>query len=303
MLFENLNILKTTFFICLICLSLDNSVFGQTETFPIKLNKQSNICLSAKLNDSDSLTMMFHTSSTGVTVTKESLENKILLKNKQSTNIQTWGGRADSEFSENNTFKLGSLKWDDMTVFVNENSGPDTDGKFGYDLFKNKIVSLNYDEKTMVVSEFLPKNLNGYQKMKLIFEDGSMFIEGTLVFESQEFTGNFMFHTGYGGAILLDPKLGEKYNSKSLLTISTSELKDSFGNVFKIETKLLPKVKIGKKTLKNIPLSFAARSSDIPMKVFGNDLLKRFNVVFDFQKNEVYLKPNGLWKMNYNIKK
>jgi hypothetical protein len=52
-----------------------------------------------------------------------------------------------------------------------------------------------------------------------------------------------------------------------------------------------------------VPLSFAARSSDIPMKVFGNDLLKRFNVIFDFQKNEIYLKPNGLWKMNYTIKK
>ncbi|OYU93240.1 MAG: clan AA aspartic protease, partial [Bacteroidetes bacterium B1(2017)] len=61
--------------------------------------------------------------------------------------------------------------------------------------------------------------------------------------------------------------------------------------------------KIGKKTIKNVPLSFAARSSDIPMKVFGNDLLKRFNVIFDFQKNEIYLKPNGLRKMNYNIKK
>ncbi len=295
--------MKKIFLSFFFCVYLSSFAFCQTDPIAFTLNNQSNICVKAKLNEADSLTMMFHTSSTGITVTKKSLENKILLKNKQSTNIQTWGGRADSEFSENNTFKLGSLKWDDMTVFVNENSGPDTDGKFGYDLFKNRIVSLNYDQKTMVVSESLPKSLKGYRKMKLVFENGSMFIEGQLMFDKQEFTGNFMFHTGYGGAILLDPKLGEKYNSKSLPTISTSELKDSYGNVFKIETKLLPKVKIGKKTLKNVPLSFAARSSDIPMKVFGNDLLKRFNVVFDFQKNEIYLKPNGLWKMNYNIKK
>lgn len=295
--------MKTILFIFVHCVLLDYSVFGQTETLPFKLNKQSNICVKAKLNDYDSLTMMFHTSSIGVTVTKESLENKILLKNKQSTNVQTWGGRADSEFSEYNTFILGSLKWDDITVFVNENSGPDTDGKFGYDLFAKKIVSLDYDKNVMIVSENLPEKLKGYQKMKLVFENGSMFIEGTLMFENQEFTGNFMFHTGYGGAILLDPKLGEKYNSKSLPTISTSELKDSYGNVFKIETKLLPKVKIGKKMLKNVQLSFAARSSDIPMKVFGNDLLKRFNIIFDFQKNEIYLKPNELWKMDYNIKK
>jgi hypothetical protein len=32
-----------------------------------------------------------------------------------------------------------------------------------------------------------------------------------------------------------------------------------------------------------------------PNRVFGNGLLKRFNVVFDFQKNEVYLRRNDFW--------
>jgi len=246
---------------------------------------------------------MFHTSSTGVTITKESLKEKILLKNKQNTNIQTWGGRADAEYSEHNTLFINKLKWEDITVFVNENSGPDTDGKFGYDLLAKKIVSLDYDKNLIIINEILPKNLKGYQKINLIFSNGIMFIEGKLEIGDEIYQDKFMFHSGYGGAILLDPKIAEKYDIKSLKTISKSELKDSYGNVFKIETKLLPKVKIGKKILKNVPMSFAARSSDIPMKVFGNDLLKRFNVIFDFQKNEIYLKPNGLWKMNYNIKK
>ena len=246
---------------------------------------------------------MFHTSSTGVTITKESLKEKTLLNNKQNTNIQTWGGRADAEYSEHNTLFINKLKWEDITVFVNENSGPDTDGKFGYDLLAKKIVSLDYDKNLIIINEILPKNLKGYQKINLIFSNGIMFIEGKLEIGDEIYQDKFMFHSGYGGAILLDPKIAEKYDIKSLKTISKSELKDSYGNVFKIETKLLPKVKIGKKILKNVPMSFAARSSDIPMKVFGNDLLKRFNVIFDFQKNEIYLKPNGLWKMNYNIKK
>lgn len=273
------------------------------DTLSFRLNKQSNICIKARINNSDTLTLMFHTSSTGVTITKESLKEKILLKNKQNTNIQTWGGRADAEFSEHNTLFINKLTWTDLTIFVNENSGPETDGKFGYDLFTEKIVSIDYDKNLIMVNENLPKNLKGYQKMKLFFSNGSMFIEGKLEIGDEVYQDKFMFHSGYGGAILLDPQIAEKYNMKSLKTISTSELKDSYGNVFKIETKLLPKAKIGKKTIKNVPLSFAARSSDIPMKVFGNDLLKRFNVIFDFQKNEIYLKPNGLRKMNYNIKK
>ncbi|OYU92716.1 MAG: hypothetical protein CFE21_22965, partial [Bacteroidetes bacterium B1(2017)] len=253
------------------------------DTLSFRLNKQSNICIKARINNSDTLTLMFHTSSTGVTITKESLKEKILLKNKQNTNIQTWGGRADAEFSEHNTLFINKLTWTDLTIFVNENSGPETDGKFGYDLFTEKIVSIDYDKNLIMVNENLPKNLKGYQKMKLFFSNGSMFIEGKLEIGDEVYQDKFMFHSGYGGAILLDPQIAEKYNMKSLKTISTSELKDSYGNVFKIETKLLPKAKIGKKTIKNVPLSFAARSSDIPMKVFGNDLLKRFNVIFDFQ--------------------
>ena len=273
------------------------------DTLSFRLNKQSNICIKARINNSDTLTLMFHTSSTGLTVTRESLKEKILLKDKQNTNIQTWGGKADAEFSEHNTLFINKLTWKDLTIFVNENSGPETDGKFGYDLFTKKIVSIDYDKNLIMVNENLPKNLKGYQKMNLFFSKGSMFIEGKLEIGDEVYQDKFMFHSGYGGAILLDPQIAEKYNMKSLKTISTSELKDSYGNVFKIETKLLPKAKIGKKTIKNVPLSFAARSSDIPMKVFGNDLLKRFNVIFDFQKNEIYLKPNGLRKMNYNIKK
>lgn len=273
------------------------------DTLSFRLNKQSNICIKARINNSDTLTLMFHTSSTGVTITKESLKEKILLKNKQNTNIQTWGGKADAEFSEHNTLFINKLTWKDITIFVNENSGPETDGKFGYDIFTKKIVSIDYDKNLITVNENLPKNLKGYQKMNLFFSNGSMFIDGKLEIGDEVYLDKFMFHSGYGGAILLDPQIAEKYNMKSLKTISTSELKDSYGNVFKIETKLLPKAKIGNKTIKNVPLSFAARSSDIPMKVFGNDLLKRFNVIFDFQKNEIYLKPNGLRKMNYNIKK
>lgn len=279
------------------------SAMSQSDTLHFTLNAQSNICIKARVNNSDTLSLMFHTSSTGITVTKESLKEKILLKDKQNTNIQTWGGRADAEFSEHNMLFINKLKWEDIAVFVNENSGPNTDGKFGYDLFAKKIVSLDYDKNFMIVAETLPKNLKGYQKMNLTFLNGSMFIDGKLEIGEEIFQDKFMFHSGYGGAILLDPKIAEKYDMKSLKTISTSELKDSYGNVFKIETKLLPKLKIGNKTLKNVPLSFAAKSSDIPMKVFGNDLLKRFDVIFDFQKNEIYLKPNGLWKMNYNIKK
>jgi hypothetical protein len=271
------------------------SAHGQSklDTIDFVLNKQNNVSVKARINNSDTLNLMFHSSYQGVSVIKESLA-KIQLKDKQNTNLQTWGGRTDAEFSENNTLFISELQWDSLAIFINDFSGIGTDGKFGYDLFKDKILSIDYDHKKMEISETIPKNLKGYQKLTLSFSNGSMFIDGELHFGKMKLKDKFMFHTGYGGSILLDPKLGKDFNADELKTVSTSELKDAYGNVFKIETKLLPKVKIGNKTIKNVELSFATRSSDIPMKVFGNGLLKQFNVIFDFKQNMIYLKRNSL---------
>jgi hypothetical protein len=271
----------------------------QPDTIPFTLNQQHNICVKASVNGSETLTLMFHSSSTGVTLTKAALEKKLTLKAGQASTVQTWGGTADTEYSEGNTMTINQLKWDSLMVFINENSGVGTDGKFGYDLFSGKILEIDYDHLRMVVHASLPKISKRYHKAKLVQKNGSTFITGALKIGKQVYRDTFMFHTGYGGSVLLDPKIGERYQMQaSLPTISTSELKDSYGNVFKIETKRLPQLRVGGKKLKNIPLSFAARSSDIPMKVFGNGLLRRFNVIFDFQKKALYLRPNGFWKGN-----
>ena len=294
--------MKKALLACALFASFVGMACGQNlpDTIPFFLNKQSNICIKARVNQSDSLILMFHSSSTGLTLTKEAVAKKLPLHNKEATEVRTWGGNADAEFSEGNSLVIGALRWDSLRIFINEYSGPDTDGKFGFDLFSGKIVALDYDNMRMIVSSALPKLSKKYCQMKLLVRSGSTYIVGKLKTGSHIYQDTFMFHTGYGGAVLLDPKIGERYEMQSKLpTIGTSELKDAYGNVFKIETKSLPQVQIGCKKLKNAPLSFAARPSAIPMKVFGNGLLKRFNVVLDFQKNEVYLKPNGLWGMPF----
>ncbi len=294
--------LKKTFFALILLAVASGTATAQIrpDTILFTLNKQHNICVKASVNGSDTLTLMFHSSSTGVTLTKAALEKKIALNTSQSSTVKTWGGSANAEFSEGNAMTISRLKWDSLMVFINENSGPDTDGKFGYDLFSGKILEIDYDHLRMIVHSTLPKMPKRYHKTKLIEKRGSTFITGALKIGKQVYRDTFMFHTGYGGAVLLDPKIGERYNMQATLaTISTSELKDSYGNVFKIETKSLPQMQVGGKKLKNVPLSFAARSSDIPMKVFGNGLLMRFNVVFDFQRNEVYLRANESWNLPF----
>ena len=290
--------MSITRIVSLLVLACIHSACAQTlpDTIPFVLNAQSNICIRARVNDSDTLLLMFHSSATGVMLTQEAVAGTSFLNEGKNTRIGTWGGSAETSYSENNSLSIGRLHWDSLTVFIDEFSGPGTAGKFGYDLFDGRIVAIDYDCSRMIVYDRMPALPKGCHRTKLIEKQGSTFITGTLKIGKTVYRDTFMFHTGYGGAVLLDPEIGKRYAMQTQLkTISTSELKDAFGNVFKIETKSLPVLRVGGKRIKNVPLSFAARSSKIPMKVFGNGLLKRFNAIFDFQRYEVYLKPNGLW--------
>ena len=53
--------------------------------------------------------------------------------------------------------------------------------------------------------------------------------------------------------------------------------------------------------LKDIPswLLGSRNPAGFSVNLFGNDLLKRFNMILDFQNDRLYLKPNGLMKMPF----
>lgn len=286
----------------LACMSIAKAQ-SASDTIPFTLNSQSNICIWACINGADSLLLMFHSSNSGVALTAEAAAKMASLKDRQNIEVNSWGGKATSQCSVNNQLTISKLRWDSLSVFLDEYSGVSTDGKFGYDLFDGKIVEIDYDHYRFIVHTEMPKLRGRYKEVALVEKRGSLFIPGSLKLGKTVYRDSFMFHTGYGGTVLLDPKIGERYKMQSRLkTLSTSELKDSFGNVFKIETKELPLLRLAGKRLKNIPLSFAARSSDIPMKVFGNGLLKRFNLVFDFQRQRLFMKPNRGWGLPFEKK-
>lgn len=58
---------------------------------------------------------------------------------------------------------------------------------------------------------------------------------------------------------------------------------------------------LGKYKLYNIPAQKLSSANPAQFKthILGNEVLKRFNTIFDFQDNFIYLKPNKLTKVHY----
>lgn len=269
------------------------------DSIPFILTEHNNISIQAVMNEVDTLQLMLHTAANAITIISESAKNLKSINIDGVDTIKSWGGDSSARYSTKNTIQIGKITVEDQTIWENERSGPETDGKFGLDIFNGYIVEIDFDKKLLVIY----KNLNeskvlesGYKKHELTGEEGFWFISGTSLFDNQEITSNFLIHTGFGGSLLFDDQTTEKYQlSEHLEIIKESELKDSYGNVLKTKKAILPEFLIAEQKLANVPIGFFEGAiGRQKISVLGGDILKRFNVLFDIPNTNIYLKPNSL---------
>jgi len=261
-------------------------------SIPFTLTSSNNISIQVILNEIDSLNMMFHTGASAVFITEDAVQNLQSIKMDGSAKVNSWGGSGDVRFSENNTIQIGSMQWDSLTITEDKLTGPGMDGKFGYNLFEDKVIELNFESSILQVYESLPEKASTYQKMEYIYKLGSMFIKGTAVINDKEYNNEFMIHSGYSGALLFDDQFVADYSLGSLLeVISEQDLKDSMGNIIKTKKSKLPLLRIGETEFKDITVGmFEGALGRQRFSVMGGEMLKRFNWIFDFKQETVYLE-------------
>lgn len=275
---------------------------SKINSIPFQLTDYNNLSVQAILNNKDTVHLMFHTAANAVTLTEESMKKVKSLSFDGADTVKSWGGGNNvSRFSKSNVLKIAGLQWQNVPIWENKNSGPQTDGKFGIDLFENKVIELDFDNKTMFVHRELPTKTKKYQKVKLFFEDDMMFLEGSCLVGDTLLSNKFLIHSGYSGGILFDDAFaGNNKLDEKLTIIAEKELKDSFGNVLKTKKAIVPKFMLGNEVLQNVPVGFFSGAlGRQKISVIGGDILKRFNVIIDAQREHIYLKANRLKNTSY----
>lgn len=279
------------------------NTFAQEKTIiPFTLTDYNNLSIKAVLNQKDTVHLMFHTAANAVTLTEEALQKITSLKFDRTDSVKSWGGNDNtSRFSKSNTLQIGSLTWYNIPIWENKNSGQHTDGKFGLDLFEQKILEIDYDKNVLVIHHELPQKIKNYEKLKLTFQDEMMFVEATSINGKNSYTNKFLIHSGYAGAVLYDDKfVAENKIAEQLKITDEKQLKDSFGNVLKTKKAILPAFAIGNIKLNNVAVGFFEGAiGRQKMSIIGGDVLKRFNIVIDAKREFIYLKANNLKNLAY----
>ncbi len=295
-------ILVIFLFLCVNQLSAQNLNTHQKYLIPFKLTAHNNISIKGVLNKKDTIELMFHLAASSVTLTEEALKRVKSVSFDRTDSVSSWGGAGNtSRHSKSNDLQIGEMTWKSIPIWENKNSGPATDGKFGLDLFKDKVVSIDFETLELTVSLELPKNIKGYHKASINYENDMMFVEGASEIGTKVFKNRFLIHSGYAGTILFDDLFSSTNKlSEQLKTVSEKQLKDSYGNVLKTKKAILPSFSIGSLKLDDIPVGFFDGAiGRQKMSILGGDVLKRFNIIIDANRQFIYLKPNRLIKTAY----
>ena len=279
----------------------DSAQTQPSRVIPFRLTKSNNISIPATLNNSIALNLMFHTAVDSVSLTKATTERYPELTLNQDVNLNSWGGQSKSRFGTGIPLRIAGLEPQHISVFEDLHSGHETDGKFGPEQLSSKLLAIDFDRSEIRLLSTLPSNLSEWQKLGFENDRGMMFITATVEGEDSSASHKFMIHSGYSGFALLDDSFAAQHPFlKELEVITHSELKDSAGNKLETIKVRLPKFKIGETMFEDAPVSFfsgAIRGQKF--SVLGGDLLKRFNLIFDFETQSLYMKNNKLSAVDY----
>jgi hypothetical protein len=270
---------------------------GKISVIPFELTQHNLIAIKAILNNTDTVTLMFHTAASALALTEESIKKLKSLHFSGTDTVGSWGGGGNAaRFSPGNTLQIGNLRWNNTPLWEDKNSGHGTDGKFGPNLFTNKVVEIDFDKKQIVLHTTLPPKARKYEQLHLTNSNDMLFIEAACQTGKEIITNKFLLHSGYAGSLLLDDKFVADHQLGNTLTITgEKELKDAYGNVIKTKKAILPVLMIGKQALTNAPAGFFEGAiGRQKMSIMGFDILKRFNLIIDAQRTHIYLKANKL---------
>ncbi len=220
--------------------------------------------------------------------------------------------------SNGNVFKLKKISNLNQQLFVvldkdinfSPTLGIPIHGIIGFDLFRDFVVDINYSNKT--IKFFDPKyykqaSNNKGKTLPLSIIDRKAYIDGEVSFEDQvNVQVKLLVDTGSSDAVWLfqDLEKGINVPDENYVDFLGRGLN---GNIFGKRTKV-NSVKIGDFVLNNAKAAFPDMYSFSSIKdhgdrngTVGGEILRRFNIVFNYAANEVTLRKNSYFKTPFRF--
>ncbi len=265
----------------------------------------SKIILTVRVNDSRELSIILDTGmpSQGLLLFDRDLADELQLSGTEKYRIHGAGtGQVSYALKvESAKLSLSGVDFENQDVRILQNDsmrGSPTDGVIGSTLFDSHVVKIDYDKNIITLLDpSVFKADPTWEIINLTFNENNIpFLQSTVSIEGDEETDVILYidlASSEALELLVKPEmkftlpdnLPSKYIGKGL----DGHIVGQYGRVVSL--------KIGSFVLQNVPTAFP--KSEVRSRqqeadgILCNDALRRFNLIFDYGRQKLYIKPNS----------
>jgi hypothetical protein len=281
-------------------------------SFSFRMLNGGVILVSAGVNDyADTLNFILDTGSGGISLDSATVEDMGIPITPSEKTIKGIGGIRKVSFLNNATLQLPGLAVKNLNFHVNDYEiltsvyGIKIDGIIGYSFFSRYIVNINYD--------FLQMNV--FSKGEYKYPSGGYMLYPmftALPMQSLQFTDNrkfvqrFYLDTGAGLNFLLsesylnDSAVLKKRRKPPVVTQA-----EGVGGKMSMRLTTIKELKVGPYRFRWVPTFLFKDEYNVTSYPFvggllGNDILRRFNITFNYAKQQVHILPNLHFKDEFD---
>jgi predicted aspartyl protease len=276
-------------------------------SFPFTTFTGGVLLIKAQLgNFPDSLNFILDTGSGGISLDSNTCQRLKLDPQPSDKTILGIAGVRPVKFLYNQTLHLPGLAVDSLNFHVNDYDiltsvyGDKVDGIIGYSFFSRYIVKINYDSmKVYIYSHGNFRYPHGGYLIRPII--ASLPIVSAEVRDGRDVMARFYFDTGAGLCSLLSTDF-----------VSDSTILDSRRKIFRtqaqglggkanMEVTTVKEVRLGPYRFRNVPTYIFDDQYNVTSYpnlggLVGNDILRRFNVILNYEHRVIYLMPNSHYR-------
>lgn len=262
------------------------------------------ILLKAALDDfPDTLNFILDSGSSGISLDSTTVAYFNLSPAASDRTIRGIAGIKKVGFLYNRKLHFPGLTVDSLNFHVNDYSvltsvyGEQVDGIIGYSLLSRYIVKINYDSLQM---EICSKGTIRYPKGGFLIKPilSTLPVQYARVRDEHAYTARFLHDIGAGVCLMLSKDFVEDsiiLHKKRKLYPKEGE---GIGGRISMHMTVIRELKFGPYRFRNIPTyifddAFNVTSYPYLGGLIGNDIFRRFNVIYNYPKRDIHLVPNS----------
>jgi hypothetical protein len=269
------------------------------------------IILQAKFDShNDTLNFVLDTGSSGISLDSGTVEYLGLKPTPSERTIRGIAGIKKVSFLYNRKLHIPGLTIDSLNFHINDYSiltqvyGEQIDGIIGYAILSRFIVKVDYDSMQIV---FCSRGTIRYPRGGYLLRPAiSQLVTLPMrIKDDKPISSRYLFDMGAGLCMLLSRDFVNDSNFLDKKRKRFIKEGEGLGGKIDMELTVMKEVKVGPYRFRNVPIFIFDDVTNITQYpqlggLLGNDILRRFNVILNYARGDIYITPNKHFNENFD---